>query len=88
MRGYIRSSNGIGRRECRGARRWWILTAGVLLFLEILIGLLTIETIMFAFMADHLTAWVQNISAALAHTMDVIADGGEFATIERASLGL
>jgi len=38
--------------------------------------------------ADHLTAGVQDVVAALADAVDVVADGGELASLEGTRLGL
>lgn len=61
----------------------------ILLFaFELLVCLLAILTIVFALMTDHLTARVQDEVAVVTHTVDVIADCGELASLEGTLLRL
>jgi len=60
----------------------------VLLDLELLVGLLAVLPIVLPLVADHLAAGVQDVVAALADAVDVVADGGELAGLEGTRLGL
>lgn len=93
FRGEGREGRGCGAGTAavavRNSRLHWrgriqrICFLGILLFaLELLVCLLAILTIVLALMTDHLTARVQDEVAVITYTVDVIADGGELASLK------
>lgn len=53
-----------------------------------LVGLLSILAIVLPLVADHLAAGVQDVVASFTDAVNMVADRGELAGIERAHLGL